>query len=106
MITGKDKSKFLLMVSDLEKDEQQIEMLNETIRRMKEKEGGIEKCGVSIEFGTINAFSIERNIVDDTEKTIIGYISEGRVHEWSLMCSRESHERLVKEFNEYKARKR
>lgn len=73
----------------------------------------------SLDWVTMNAFSIERNLcMDGTQnhKTIIGYMmtepvvtSDGEtvsyrdvVHEWSLYCSHDEHQRLVAEFNEYK----
>ena len=66
----------------------------------------------AFDFKTINAFSIERNIHNDRECTIIGYllpketIKDGEitntdvVREWCLYCSAEQHERLVAEFKE------
>lgn len=65
----------------------------------------------SVDFDRMEAFSIER-IRDKNEapRTVIGYnkdVSEtGAVipGEWTLYCNDEHHERLVREFNEYKAR--
>lgn len=74
----------------------------------------------SVDWKTMNAFSIERNIsvTGEAPKTIIGYMMEEPVttiednvtykdvvREWSLYCSHQEHERLVAEFNEYKKTK-
>lgn len=62
---------------------------------------------MQVDFEKMNAFSIER-IYDDKHPpaTIIGYkhkVSELEVQikEWNLACSQATHDRLVKEFNQY-----
>lgn len=72
----------------------------------------------SADFARMNAFAIERNVSSSTREvcTIIGYIlkepvvfTDGNVsekdvvREWYLYCSQEQHEKLVKEFNEYRS---
>lgn len=74
----------------------------------------------SLNFDTMNVFSIERLVGSDhyRAQTVIGYfredssISDGvlvtnkHVHEWTLNCSQAEHERLVAEFNVWKAKKK
>jgi len=68
----------------------------------------IADCGFEIDFKELNVFSIEREIIpkdrynrDNREATTIGYKENGKLEEWNLSCSRETHERLVKEFKAY-----
>lgn len=76
--------------------------------------GEMSKASFSIDWKTMNAFSVERGWDNGTHKTTIGYllqepvvVTEGAVttkdvvREWVLYCSAEEHERLVAEFNEY-----
>lgn len=81
--------------------------------------GEYAKASYSINWDVMCAFSIERMREGDTNKTIIGYIlsepvvtTEGDkitykdvVREWTLYCSHEEHQRLVKEFDKWKAAK-
>jgi len=68
----------------------------------------IEGCGFEIDYKGLDVFSIERTVVPknnnqkyDREKTIIGYLVDGKINEWSFSCSRDIHERLVQEFKAY-----
>jgi len=73
------------------------------------------QCLFAFDFANpdINVFSIERNGWNTPdERTIIGYILSGDIHddlhkrtlkEWSLFCSREQHNELVKKWVEYKS---
>lgn len=66
----------------------------------------------AVDFKTINAFSVERNVHDGRPCTIIGYllpketVKDGGitntdvVREWYLYCSINKHESLVQEFRE------
>lgn len=67
----------------------------------------------SLDFDTMNVFSIERLVGSDSlAHTVVGYFvfnpTEGSkqmsrtVHEWTLRCSHQEHERLAKQFNEWK----
>jgi hypothetical protein len=68
------------------------------------------------DWGSVNAFSIERNIKSEQGElvayTIIGFIrsksEDGYLDtgEWSFICSQEEHNRLAKEFEEYLASKK
>lgn len=76
------------------------------------------KASYSVDWSTMNAFSIERMREGDTNKTIIGYILvepvvttendvtyRDVVREWTLYCSHEEHQRLVAEFDKWKVSK-
>ena len=62
-------------------------------------------CSVSIDFNTMKPFSIERIPGNPSvrEKTSVGYFLNDNVREWCLYISREQHEDLVKQFNEWKS---
>jgi predicted RNase H-like nuclease (RuvC/YqgF family) len=52
-----------------------------------------------VDFIELRAFSIERNLDNEQEKTIIGYINKNdEVKEWCLSCSLETHENLCESF--------
>jgi len=82
-------------------------------------EGELSKATFSIDWKTMNAFSIERGWNNGTLRTTIGHIlqepitiTEGEVttkdvvREWVLSCSSAEHERLVAEFNEHRNKKK
>jgi len=89
--------------------ENKIKNLESELCRLKnERYNVIENCGFEVDFKMLNAFSIEREIIPsdltnryDREVTTIGYKENGKLEEWNLSCSRETHERLVKEFKAY-----
>ena len=66
---------------------------------------------VGFDFNKVDAFSVERMVVDNKPCTIIGYhikkqeLNEGKLSEntelqqWYLYCSAEWHEKLVQQFN-------
>jgi hypothetical protein len=58
----------------------------------------------SIDFKSLNAFSIERMLREGVPTTIVGYHPVGedskKVEEWYLFCDDAGHEKLVKQFNE------
>ena len=81
----------------------ELEDLKNENKRLKDViKGEISNAAFSIDWKIMNAFSIERNYDDRSIKTIIGYFVNNGVHAWSLYCSADEHERLVKEFNAYK----
>jgi hypothetical protein len=81
----------------------ELEDLKNENKRLKDViKGEISNAAFSIDWKIMNAFSIERNYDHRSIKTIIGYFVNNVVHEWSLYCSADEHERLVKEFNAYK----
>ena len=60
----------------------------------------------AVDFDQLNPFSIERNVSDGKPCTIFGYFDKnGAVSEWYLFCSLETHNRLVEDYNGYKAKK-
>jgi hypothetical protein len=84
----------------------------------KRLEDEYSKASYSIDWKKINAFSIERMWDNGNQKTVIGYMqhdpvvtTEGEgeskvtykdvVREWTLYCTHDEHQRLVKQFNEY-----
>lgn len=58
---------------------------------------------VSIDWKSMEAFSIERLMLDGGRPTtVIGWFKpDSSVGEWKLYCSKEQHERLTQEFNDY-----
>lgn len=86
-------------------------------KRIKTADNMIEsmmKATPAVDFALMKAVSVERIIskyqVDGYDfsigSTIIGYIAvgdvDGQFREWTIHCSSEHHENLVKEFNAYK----
>lgn len=64
-------------------------------------------CSVAVDFEMMDAFSIERMHENGVGRTVIGYLkslpdTDPDVGEWTLYCNEEIHEKLVKEFIEYK----
>jgi hypothetical protein len=100
--------------------QQRVNELDHKIKQYQERlEGDFAKASFSVDWNAMNVFSIERNNNGhDGYKTILGYMlsepyttSDGSitstdvVREWTLYCSHQEHERLVVEFNEYRASK-
>jgi hypothetical protein len=84
----------------------ELEDLRNENKRLKDViKGEISNGACSVDWKIMNAFSIERNYDHRSIKTIIGYFVNDVVNEWSLYCSADEHERLVKEFNAYKGSK-
>ncbi len=76
--------------------------------------GEIADAEPAIDWKRMNAFSVERNAMNNKPCTIIGYIleepvsvTEGEtttkdvVREWTLYCNAARHKALVAEFREY-----
>jgi hypothetical protein len=93
---GVDKLTYLNLKGELE------DLKNENKRLKDVIKGEISNAAFSINWKVMNAFSVERNYDHRSIKTIIGYLVNDVVNEWSLYCSADEHERLVKEFNSYK----
>jgi hypothetical protein len=106
----------LKRIKELESEVERLEYANKAYQTRLVDD--YSKASYSLDFAKMNAFSIERNWDNGTQKTIIGYMlqepvvtTEGEgsskvtykdvVREWSLFCSHEEHERLVKQFNDY-----
>jgi hypothetical protein len=76
---------------------------------IKDINSEIRKGPFAFDFDNVNAFSIERNVSNNTPVTIIGYfLAEARddgsvkdvVREWYFYCDDEQHKKLVKEFED------
>lgn len=68
--------------------------------------GSNDQASFVIDFWRLNPFSVERNVMDGRPCTIFGYFdNEGKVAEWVWFCSVDTHNKVVKEYNEYKAKK-
>ena len=97
--------------------------LNNQERLVKEYEtllqGEMASASFGIDWDAMKVFSVERNWNNGCPQTILGYmLSEPAVHteeqvtykdvvrEWTLHCSADKHEELVKEFNEWKGKKK
>jgi hypothetical protein len=108
------------LASENVKLQQKINELEFKVEKYEKRlEGEYAKASYSIDWVTMNAFSIERNLdTDGSHRTIIGYLMvepfttvednvtyKDVVREWNLYCSHEEHQRLVAEFNEYKTTK-
>lgn len=64
-----------------------------------------ENCKYGVDWDRMRVVSIERLVdTDGIEKTMFGFIDEtGKLSSnWHFFCSRERHDELVAEFNEYK----
>jgi hypothetical protein len=107
-------------IEDLKKENERLKYANTEYQARLI--GEMSKASFSVDWKTMNAFSVERGWDNGTHKTTIGYLlQEPCVHtehdgnqnvvykdivrEWVLYCSADEHERLVKEFNEYKGSK-
>jgi hypothetical protein len=61
---------------------------------------------VEVDFDFMNAFSVERTLLNHVAVTSVGYFDrDNKTREWFLYTSEETHQRLVNEFREYKFNK-
>jgi regulator of replication initiation timing len=103
-------------IDKLKRENESLKLENAALNNAIDSE--LSKAAFSVDWKTMNAFSIERVREHDTHKTIIGYmVSEpfettqdgvycnDSVREWSLSCSLAEHQRLVDEFNQYRGEK-
>lgn len=105
---------------ELEKDNEALRYANEAYKKRLESE--MANASYAIDWDAMKVFSIERMWENGLPKTILGYIlsepivtTEGDdqrvttkdvVREWTLYCSAEKHEELVKEFVTWKGKKK
>ena len=90
----------------------EINKLNQDLNNYKKWFDNLQysttKCSASVDFKSMNAFSIERLIKDNGPCTIIGYYpdpsekAKEKVKEWYIYCDDTIHENLVKQFNQAK----
>lgn len=100
--------------------QQKINYLEAQLEKYKTRvEGEFASATFSVDWASMNAFSVERTPNGEgTFNTVIGYMMaepfttvennvtyKDVVREWTLRCSHQEHERLVAEFNLYKASK-
>lgn len=104
-------------LEEIKKENERLKYANEAYQ--KRLVGEMETASFGIDWDAMKVFSIERLWENGLPKTILGYmLSEPAVHtegeageqrvtfkdvvrEWTLYCSAEKHEELVKQFNEY-----
>ena len=104
-------------LENLKQENEKLMYANDAYR--KRLVGEMENASFAIDWNAMKVFSIERVWDNGIPKTILGYmLSEPAIHtegeggeprvtykdivrEWTLYCSAEKHEQLVKEFNEY-----
>ena len=107
----------LKRIKELEDENQRLEYANKAYKDRLDDE--YSKASYALDWEKMNAFSIERMMEHGIPKTVIGYITQEPlittsgndenqiitekdiVREWTLYCSHEEHQRLVKEFNDY-----
>jgi len=86
------------LTQDLDRYKKWVESVQDTAR----------KSSASVDFKSLNAFSIERMVKDHGPCTIIGYYpnpdekTKEKVKEWYIYCDDTVHENLVKQFNQAK----
>ena len=104
-------------LEDLKKENRDLKYANESYKMRLD--GELSTASFGIDWDAMKAFSVERNPGNGYPHTIIGYmlsepvvITEGEittkdvVREWTLYCSAAKHEELVKEFVEWKVKKK
>lgn len=106
--------------ADLKSKCERLEVVIDAYRKRLETE--MANASYAIDWDAMKVFSIERIWDNGLPKTILGYmLSEPMVttsgegvervtekdviREWTLYCSAEKHEQLVKEFIEWKGKK-
>ena len=82
-------------------------------KRNKELDDASRDLPMTLNFGAMGAFSVERLMKNGSPVTVVGYfvnerVPEGdrivtvqKVKEWYLHCSDRVHKDIVKQFNEY-----
>ncbi len=79
----------------------QMRKQNDQLKRRAES-----PISFSIDMDLLKPFSIERKLGEHNEYiTIMGwYDSKGEIQEWNFHCDQETHETLVRQFNEVSIR--
>lgn len=106
------KDEFVNLKSKCER----LEIANNVHQKRVDRE--MITASFAIDWDAMKVFSIERNLNNGFPTTILGYmLSEPAIHteeqvtykdvvrEWTLHCSAEKHEQLVKEFVEWRDNK-
>lgn len=92
--------------------ERECERLHEIVEDAKKKS---REATFVFDFSAVKVVSIERNWKDGVEFTVLGFLLDDQIinkdgtiidkqilKEWYLYCSDVQHEKLVKEFNEFR----
>ena len=100
-------------LEDLRNENEKLKVDNNAYK--KRIDGEFSNASFAIDWDAMKVFSVERNFGFNGPVTILGYmLSEPATHtegtvtfkdvvrEWTLHCSAETHEKLVKEFTEWK----
>ena len=111
-------SNLKVQLEDLKKENEKLRYANNAYQ--KRLEGEMANASYAIDWDAMKVFSIERMWENGLPKTVLGYIleepivtTEGDtqrvtqkdvVREWTLYCSAEKHEDLVKEFRAWLAK--
>lgn len=107
------------IASDNVKLQQKVNELEFKVEKYEKRiDSDMKNASFAIDWDAMKVFSVERNWNNGIPCTILGYmLSEPAVHteeqvtykdvvrEWTLHCSAEKHEELVKEFNLWKVKK-
>ena len=112
-------------VRELEREVERLEQLvkshevayNELVefydKRNKELEDPARDLPVTLNFGSMDAFSVERIVQNGSPVTVVGYKlrkdvrhnngtdTTYEIKEWYLHCSDKVHKDVVKQFNDY-----
>ena len=108
-------------MADLKKENERLKFANDAYQ--KRLVGEMETASVAVDWDAMKVFSVERMWDNGLPKTILGYMlsepvvtTEGEneqrvtnkdiVREWTLYCSADKHEQLVKEFTAWKGKKK
>jgi hypothetical protein len=117
--SSNDSSSYDQIISDLKR---QVRELSKKVDSYEEQmKSSYANANWAIDFSIMNVFSIERLIENGVDRTVIGYFVEETevaikdgiphntkrnvVHQWYLYCPYSQHEKLVAEFEKFKALK-
>lgn len=105
-------SNLKVQIEDLKKENEKLRFANDAYQKRLESE--MANASFAIDWDAMRVFSVERMWENGLPKTIIGYMLEEPVtvvegdvttkdvvREWTLYCSADKHEELVKEFKEW-----
>jgi hypothetical protein len=124
MMFGVNRIKYLDMKierDDLKKENEKLLYANDAYKKRLESE--MSNASVAIDWDAMKVFSVERMWDNGLPKTVLGYMlsepvvtTEGEgeqrvtfkdiVREWTLYCSADKHEELVKQFIAWKGKKK
>jgi hypothetical protein len=103
-------------LKNLKRENAELKSINDAYQNRRNEE--MATASFATDWDAMKVFSVERNFSGEPT-TILGYmLSEPATHteeqvtykdvvrEWTLHCSPAKHEELVKEFNEWKAKKK